>query len=38
MRDLLAGGLFLKLLQYFEVMINIFDFFHMKGIAESWFM
>ena len=32
----LAGGLFLKMLKYFEVMLNIFEFSSVKGILESW--
>ena len=32
----LAGGLLLKMLKYFEVMLNIFEFSHMKEIVESW--
>ena len=31
----LAGGLLLKMLKYFEVMLNIFGFSHVKDIAES---
>ena len=34
----LPGGLFLKILKYFQVMLNIFEFSHMKEIAESWFV
>ena len=32
----LAGGLLFKMLKYFEVMLNIFEFSHVKEIAESW--
>ena len=31
----LAGDLLLKMLKYFEVILNIFEFFHVKGIVES---
>ena len=31
----LAGGLLLKMLKYFQVMLNIFEFSHMKKIVES---
>ena len=31
----LAGGLLLKMLKYFEVMLNIFEFSHVKEIVES---
>ena len=31
----LAGGLLLKMLKYFEVMLNIFEFSHLKEILES---
>ena len=31
----LAGGLLLKMLKYFEVMLNIFEFSHVKEITES---
>ena len=31
----LAGGLLLKMLKYFEVMLNIFEFSHLKEIPES---
>ena len=31
----LAGGLLLKILKYFEVMLNIFEFSHVKEIVES---
>ena len=31
----LADGLLLKMLRYFEIMLNIFEFFHVKEIAES---
>ena len=31
----LAGGLLLKMLIYFEVLLNIFEFSHVKEIAES---
>ena len=30
-----AGGLLLKMLKYFEVMLNIFEFSHLKEIVES---
>ena len=30
-----AGGLLLKVLKYFEVMLNIFEFSQVKEIAES---
>ena len=32
----LAGGLLLKMLKYFEVMLDIFSFCHAKNIVESW--
>ena len=32
----LLGGLLLKMLKYFEFMLNISEFFHVKEIAESW--
>ena len=32
----LASSLFLKMLKYFEVMLNIFEFSHVKEIVESW--
>ena len=32
----LAGGLLLKMLKYFKVMLNIFEFSHVKEIVESW--
>ena len=32
----LAGGFLLKILRYFEVMLNIFEFSHMKEMVESW--
>ena len=32
----LAGGLLLKMLKYFEVMLNIFEFSHIVEIGESW--
>ena len=31
----LAGRLSLEMLKYFEVMLNIFEFFHVKKIVES---
>ena len=31
----LAGGLLLKILKYFEVMLNIFEFSHVKEFVES---
>ena len=31
----IAGGLLLKMIKYFEVMLNIFEFFHVKDILES---
>ena len=31
----LAGGLLLKMLKHFEVVLNIFEFSHVKEIAES---
>ena len=31
----LAGALLLKMLKYFEFMLNIFEFAHMKEIGES---
>ena len=31
----LAGGLLLKILKYFKVMLNIFEFSHVKKIIES---
>ena len=31
----LAGGLLLKMLKYFEVMLNIFEFSRVKEIVES---
>ena len=31
----LAGGLFLKMLKYFEVMLTIFEFSQVKEIVES---
>ena len=31
----LAGGLLLKILKDFEVMLNIFEFSHVKEIVES---
>ena len=31
----LAGGLLLKILKYFKVMLNIFEFSHVKEIVES---
>ena len=37
MRDfIIAGGLSLKMPKYSEVMLNIFEFFHVKEIVESW--
>ena len=35
MRAQLAGSLLLKMLKYFEVMLNIFEFSHKKEIVES---
>ena len=32
----LADGLLLKMLKYFEVMLNIFEFSYEKEIIESW--
>ena len=32
----LAGGLLLKMLKYFEVMLNIFEFSHVKEIVKFW--
>ena len=32
----LAGGLLLKMLKYFEVMLNIFEFSNVKKILEPW--
>ena len=34
--NLSSGGLLLKMLKYFEVMLNIFQFSHMKEIVKSW--
>ena len=31
----LADGLLLKMLNYFEVMLNVFEFSHVKEIVES---
>ena len=31
----LVGGLFLKMLKYFEVMLTIFEFSQVKEIVES---
>ena len=31
----LAGGLLMKMLKYFKVMLNIFEFFHVKETVES---
>ena len=31
----LAGGLLLKMLKYFEVTLNTFEFSHVKKIVES---
>ena len=31
----LAGGLLLKILKYFQVMLNTFDIFHVKEIVVS---
>ena len=31
----LKGGLLLKILKYFTVMLKIFEFFHVKEIVES---
>ena len=31
-----AVGLLLKILKYFEIMLNIFEFFHVKEIVASW--
>ena len=33
---IIAGGLLLKMPKYSEVMLNIFEFFHVKEIVESW--
>ena len=30
------GGLLLKILKYFDVLLNIFEFSRVKEIAESW--
>ena len=30
------GSALLKMLKYFEVMLNIFEFSHTKEIVESW--
>ena len=30
-----AGGLLLEMLKYFEVTLNIFEFYHVKEIVES---
>ena len=30
----LASGLYLKMLKYFEIMLNIFQFSHVKEIVE----
>ena len=35
MRDAVAGGLLLKMLKYFEVMLSIFEFSHVKEVVES---
>ena len=35
MRDSASGGLLLKMLKHFEVMLNIFEFPHVKEIVES---
>ena len=35
MRDSASGGLLLKMLTHFEVMLNIFEFPHVKEIVES---
>ena len=32
----LAGGLLLKKVKYFEVMVNIFEFLHVWENVESW--
>ena len=32
----LAGGLLLKILKYFEVMLNIFESSYVKEVVESW--
>ena len=32
----LAGGVLLKNVKYFEVMLNIFEFSWVWGIVESW--
>ena len=32
----LAGGLLLKMLKCFKVILNVFEFSHVKAIAESW--
>ena len=36
MSDSVAGGLLLKILKYFQVMLNIFEFFYVKEIIEPW--
>ena len=36
MRDSACSGLLLKMLKYFEVMLNIFEFSHVKEIVKSW--
>ena len=30
------GGVLFEMLKYFKVMLNIFEFFHMKEIGEWW--
>ena len=32
----LAGGLLLKMLKHFKVMLKIFEFSHVKEIVKSW--
>ena len=34
----LAGGLLLEMLKYFEVMLNISEFSHLKDIVKSWLL
>ena len=34
----LAGGLLLKMLKYFELMLNIFEFSRVWENVESWFI
>ena len=31
-----AGDLLLKILNYFEAMLNTFEFFHVKEVVQSW--